>query len=264
MREAKKINKPTVFFCSVDSDSDIKLDNGFIFRTSFYKSKQKENEFALPAFCSDFTKKYFNGNIPFRERKDIPTVGFCGQTFSPIRLFLKKIFRKGYHQTLWARPEAIKALMKENGFKSNLIIRSGFWGHVQTRSENINLAQKQREEYVANLVNSDYALCVRGSGNFSYRFYEALSMGRIPVFVNTDCVLPFEKYIDYKKICVWVEYDEIDKLPEKILEFHNKLTNDEFIALQKRCYETWKEWLSTEGFFKNFYRHFEELIKFQQ
>ena len=39
---------------------------------------------------------------------------------------------------------------------------------------------------------------------------------------------------------------------EKILDFHQSLTNNQFIEKQKYCREIWKTYLSKEGFIKHF------------
>jgi hypothetical protein len=41
------------------------------------------------------------------------------------------------------------------------------------------------------------------------------------------------------------------------MDFHNSLSEDDFTELQYKCRKVWEEWLSPEGFFANFYRHFE-------
>jgi len=49
----------------------------------------------------------------------------------------------------------------------------------------------------------------------SYRLYEALCCGRIPVFIDTDCVLPYDFMIDWKKYFVWVDQSELPLIAEK-------------------------------------------------
>ena len=66
-----------------------------------------------------------------------------------------------------------------------------------------------RREYVENLRECDIALCVRGDANASQRFYEALSASRIPLFLDTDCVLPLEEVISYDDFMIRVPSREI-------------------------------------------------------
>ena len=46
------------------------------------------------------------------------------------------------------------------------------------------------QEYKTNLLQSDYILCPRGFGNFSIRFYEALSSGATPLIIDSGSELP--------------------------------------------------------------------------
>jgi hypothetical protein len=108
-----------------------------------------------------------------------------------------------------------------------------------------------RREYVDNMVDSDYVLCVRGSGNYSYRLYEALCMGRVPVIVDTDLALPGGADIDWRALSVWVDRSALEQLPERVREFHAGLTPPEFVELQHRLRRLWTERLSPQGYFES-------------
>ena len=108
------------------------------------------------------------------------------------------------------------------------------------------------------MLESDYALCVRGNGNFSYRLYETLCMGRIPVFVDTDCVLPLDFDIAWREHCVWVDETEIDRIGDRILEFHDSVDEGEFEERQRACRDLWETHISPQGFFSSFHRHFDQ------
>jgi hypothetical protein len=106
------------------------------------------------------------------------------------------------------------------------------------------------------MLDSDYIVCMRGGGNFSVRFYETLSMGRIPVVVDTDCLLPYDDIIDYRRYTVWVGESEIRRAAREIAVFHASLSSNEFLELQKACRDLWRNYLSREGFWRNFHRCF--------
>lgn len=103
------------------------------------------------------------------------------------------------------------------------------------------------------IASWDYGLCVRGCGNFSSRLYETLSCGRLPVFVDTDCVLPFDDLIDWREHC-WVDIGDVDSLGSIVARFHDGLTDDDFRALQHAARTRWEQWLSPEGVFTNVIR----------
>jgi hypothetical protein len=253
-----------VYYWSDDSD-EVPLDNASIFRTSFYRSTRKPHEFAMPAWSEDLVEKYLDGHLPLRDKQKKPVVGFCG--YGRIRWDLKSILFWGASrlglkdmvafQGHCLRAKSLRLLANSPGIETNFIIRDSFWGGaLLPRGPGSSLMQQVRREFVHNLVTTDYSVCARGNGNFSYRLYETLSCGRIPVFIDTDCVLPYDFAIDWKKFCVWVDRSEVSRIAEKVGEFHQRLSPQEFRDLQVNCRKFWEEWLSPEGFFHNFHRHF--------
>jgi hypothetical protein len=166
--------------------------------------------------------------------------------------------RPAPNDPFYARAESIEAVSRSSFVRSNFILRDAWFnGAFEGDGIDASLLRRSRRQYVENMFESDYILCTRGKGNYSIRFYETLSSGRIPVFVNTDCVLPFEEWIDWKQYCVWVEEEDISRLPERIAEFHEGLSAGEFKDRQRACRRLWETWLSPFGFFKNLRRYFE-------
>jgi len=275
VEEANIAKKKVVIFFLSDMDEAVPIKNSVIFRTSIYRSKRKNNEFAMPAWSQDFVKKYFNGQLPIRKKLAEPVVGFCGYAAplkKSIRYRARNILRWGaYHlkigksnvvpskKGIVIRTKAMRILEKSHLVKTNFIIRDKFIGGAFSAdgTEDLVFKQKIRMEYVQNMVGSDYILCVRGDGNYSYRLYETLSCGRIPIFIDTDCVLPYDFDIKWKKYCIWLDESEIHLIAEKVAEFHNNISDSDFIKLQHECRSLWKKWLSPEGFFSNFHRHFQ-------
>ena len=84
------------------------------------------------------------------------------------------------------------------------------------------------------------------------RFYESLCLGRIPLFIDTDCKLPFEDQINWSDICIWVDASELNRIGEIVIDFHHSMTNNQFIEKQVYCRELWVNYLSKEGFYNYF------------
>ncbi len=262
--------KPIITFFWHDSDENVPLENSIVFRTSFYKSKQKQHEFAMPAWSKDFLELYNNGQLVVRQKQEKPSVGFVGYAMSrqsEIYQNLKDVLRyikDGIEATNQKREQRkyhifrnkiLSKIKTSKKLEKNFVIREQFHGRYT--------AEKQEEfqkEYYDNLINSDYIVCMRGSGNFSYRLYETLCCGRIPVFIDTDSVLPYDFLADWKQYCVWIDQSEINSIEDKILDFHNSLSNGQFVALQKKCREFWKDYLSPTGFFSHLYQHFDDKL----
>lgn len=268
MEMANRAGKSTVIFFWSDSDKAIPYEHTIVFRTSLYRSAKKANEFAMPAWSEDFVGKYLGGQLPVRQKRTRAVVGFCG--FAPSSAIALRSWRQRARWTLHTGKHALKNLVHRRADASiramalravetspsidaNLILREQFWnGAFDPGAVDWTKVQKTRREYLQNMVESDYVLCTRGAGNFSYRLYEALSCGRIPILVDTDCVLPYQSEIDWKTYCVWVDERDVVSIGDRVGKFHASLSEQEFVDLQYRCRRLWETHLSPEGFFKNF------------
>lgn len=262
LKDAKKYKKPVLIDAYGDSDEKIDIPNGHILRTSQYKFKIKENEIIMPPYTEDLLEAYFDNLFSLREKKDIPSVGFVGYANQPfagrvkaivkelpvifIGLFLKN--RETLRKGIFFRKKAIKYLTRSSVVKSNFTIRNFYSGHTETIRGD---SRKIRQEFIDNMRNSDYTLCVKGDGNFSYRFFEALSLGRIPLLVDTECALPLEDIIDYKEFCVFVDYRDLSKIGEILRKFHDNLDKEQFVMMQKKAREVFENYFRIDSFTKH-------------
>lgn len=95
--------------------------------------------------------------------------------------------------------------------------------------------EKLREEMVETILESDYALDVRGDANDSTRLFEILSLGRIPVIVDTERNFPFSDKVDYASFALIVDFRDINHLPERITEFHKNISPERFEEMQRNA-----------------------------
>lgn len=224
-----RYNKKILLFYNDDNDKIFNFENSILFRTSLYKSKKPENYFSLPAFCNDLKREC---EYKFREKKPIPTVGFCGALTHNLR------------------GEIVTILENKKRIIPNFKIRNYFWGG-DIWGENV------RKEYIENTLNSDFVLCVRGAGNFSYRFYETLCLGRIPLVIDTDIDLPFENYINYDTKILRIPIEDLDKIEDYIFAFWNNI--NDYLELQKNNIHFWSDNLSPVGFIKTLNTYKDEI-----
>ena len=84
-----------------------------------------------------------------------PIVGFCG-------------LNSKYRQNL------INLLNNNDNIQTNFIVRNKFWGGNPHDEQLV-------EDFRQNIEQSHFTICNRGTGNFSMRFYQVLSCGRIGV-----------------------------------------------------------------------------------
>jgi hypothetical protein len=259
LKEAKRLDelagkngKKIIVFYNSDFDEEIPLKNAVVLRTSFYRSSRKKNEFALPGWTTD---SYKNISGTFRNEKPaMPEISYCGyvdhlkwkekltpyQVYKSFTVKTEEMYKVGPR----VRGKALRALLREKNIHVNYLIRNGFWAGGMNK----NLARK---EYMENMLGSDYALVARGAGNFSYRLYEALSCARIPVFIDTDCVLPYDHLVDWKKHMVWINENKIQGIGKQLVKFHSQLSTSEFNALKESNRKLYEEWISPVGFFSH-------------
>ena len=245
-----------VFFWS-DSEEPVPVPNAIVLRTSLTRSGRRPGEFAMPSWSEDFLAAHLGGRLPLRSKGAEPVVGFCGKAPQPpagprprLARALRRLRPTPPLDYEFIRADALDALARARGVRTNFVLRGDFFGRLD------DLPQLRRE-YVENMVASDYVLSVRGSGNYSYRFYETLSCGRIPLFVDTDCVLPYDWLIDWRSLCVWVDAGDLRSLGERVRAFHSSLSADEFEERQRECRRVWEEWIAPLAFFANLGLHLE-------
>lgn len=273
---ATHAHKRLLAFNWEDECVPVDVEGAAVFRTSFHRSTRKPGDFSVPYWFEDFVEEYLGGQVSIRQKQDKPVVGFCGFA-DPLEPSLKDRLRGAVRQveavvkgrtghkamgTLGRaiRTQALRVLNNSPKVATNFVVRDRFWAGAAPGSggNSLEARRKVRQEYVQNIVDSDYVLCARGAANASYRLYETLCCGRIPVFIDTDSPLPYDFAVDWKRYCVWVDQSEIERVGDKVAEFHNKLSPAEFMEFQRECRHFWQSWLSPEGFFTNFYRHFSE------
>jgi len=270
--------KKTLVFCWHDRDPYLRDDRIIIFQTAFdpknrrncSQLKQKIN--ILPCFTEDFVERYCDSVVPVRGWKSIPVVGFCGRAdnaietpFVAFRSWLRRIkfqHQNGYQNYPYRqlRTRCINIIQKDNNVRANFDVKGGFYGRSVDSSKTVGASEKKaaRSGYVQNMKSSDYILCVRGAGNFSIRFYETLSLGRIPVYIDTGAPLPFERKIDWDRYLVRVFPKSIKKLPDKIISFHNLYRGAAFVKIQENIRQIWLDFFEPGAFFRQlsyFLRH---------
>lgn len=250
---ADRFNKKILVFFFSDAADPVNIQNAIVFRTSLLKSRKPSHEYAMPAF-KHFLWTRDSAYPEFLPWQQTPSIAFRGQAAPKMKgkaalknrinllsnhlggkdlFFLKNNF--GYLE----RRNAMHYLQKDKSIHCDFTITSVI------NSDNKDTSQIYRQ----NVFAHPYNLCASGFGNYSYRLYEVMSAGRIPVFINTDCHLPFEEFIDWKEYAVWVEKKDIPFISHKLKAFHMEMNGELFIQQQQKIRQLWKEYLSPEGFF---------------
>jgi len=222
-----------IFFYSSDDDRSINFKDKFgldnnqfaFFRVGGFKSKKNNNVFGMPYIVKDhFRDNYMNKKL---------SLSYCG----------------------WPDNNPFKYEVVKNLYKldyADFIIRDCWADDKKDLSPddsyNIGPTKQSKQEFISNIENNLYGLAVRGATNSSYRLYELFMMGRIPVLLNTDCILPFENKIPYRQNTVYI--DNFSNIDEQIKKFHNQHTEQELINIQKQNRQIWLDYFRVDSAYK--------------
>jgi hypothetical protein len=279
---AAAAQKPIVVFNERDWDFKFPRDNAILFSPTLEPANPRPNQFAVPGWAPAYVNDA--SEIPLREKQDKPVVGFCGWVKQPDlkerigqlgRMYVPHLNQKHLGDNTaplyferrhrFLRQRTLEYLQQSSEVETNFIIRDKFFGGVHAYKKeggqelDANMRDQFTQQYIDNLFSSDYILCARGLGNFSFRFYETMGSGRLPLFINTDCVLPYEFEIDWSSEMCWVEADDVTTVGQALAAYHARLSPEQFVEKQVQMRKLWEEWFSPVGFFKNFYRHMDHV-----
>lgn len=126
-------------------------------------------------------------------------------------------------------PDGCGALVRRKMFQA-LEGKHGF--HIVDRKFTTN--RSYIEGYREILCRSIFALCPRGYGKTSFRLYEAMQLGAIPVYIFDHPWMPFADIIQWPEFCYPIEIGCIWKL-EHVLRSLSKV--DSLKNIQRRVKE---------------------------
>lgn len=257
-KEAERAGKLLLIDDTADARGPALPRRAIALRYASYRFARAANELIVPLPAEDLLESHFEGKLELRQKVTEPSIGFVGwsrislQTHAkayakevPIRL--RALIDNRYNSMekgIFWRQAAMDALSQTSGLHARFVERGIFGGRTDTAED----AVVWRKEFVENLRDSDYALCVKGDVNVSFRFYEALSMGRIPLLIDTECVLPLEHIVDYRSFCVVVDSRDVDRAGEILMEFHSSCSVEQFEGMQRKAREAYERYLRLDSF----------------
>lgn len=200
--------KDQIHFAVFDNSLIDLPDEIIAFQCSIQKSLQKKTQFSLPYSFERFDEKF-----DVIKSGDQPSIGFCG-----------------YYIVNTKRRDTLFHLQRDKNLNTNFIWRLFDNG----RDVDQDTAKK---EFTENMKSNAFNVCMSGAGNFSIRFYQTLSCGRVPVLVDTDCAFPFDDVLDYSEFCIIAENNE--DLSNQILR---KWNDGSYLDMQNRAYEVYQDY----------------------
>jgi len=258
VKEAHDNNKPILIDGVGDIELPIDIKDAYILRYGGYRFENDKYRIQIPPYADDLLALHYSGNHTLRDKQEVPTVGFAGWSSLSRKQYFKNAIKelpyqvKGFFNKKYQacrkgvtfRAQAIKLLEKSDKVNTKFLKRSSYSAHTKTAEKPM---EELRKEFIENIYNNDYTLNVRGDANASARLFETLALGRIPLFVDTECILPLSDIIDYKSFCFIIDFREIKNIGEKLREFHNAISNEEFKQMQRRARGAYEKYFRVDS-----------------
>lgn len=255
-----KLKKKQVWVYS-GGDFGISINKEVItFRFGGFDSRLSNSTYIMPCFINDPLEKYKELIFELIQKEEKPTIGFVGNAdgsfskkWKEFAIYCKQCFARilkkdftdfqNFYPSSIKRFTMLEKLKQEEKIETNFICRKKYRAGIKTNEERKNTEL----EFYNNILQNLYTFCLRGSGNFSVRFYETLMLGRIPVLVDTDVRLPLSHAIDWEKHIVKVNEEQ---LIGGLIDFHNKLIEEKLEEIQRNNRNLALTMLNRRSYFK--------------
>jgi hypothetical protein len=148
-------------------------------------------------------------------------------------------------QTVQAGETAMLESVKRSGLEVFLRRNPGFYGTMEWGTKE---KQELRRGFLQTMAGARFSLCHRSNnrGVMRYRFYEAMSMGRVPVLLCDDCVLPFADQIDYDRCSLRLKECDAGGVGEFLKAWLAEHTDEELVRMGQYGRKMWVSWLKRE------------------
>lgn len=236
-----------VFIEQDSPDTPIDRYNGIEFRTSLDKSIAKSHG---RQFLWTYTDLSGGKPLPGSDYDPMPSVQFAGTA----------VFQATTGQPFPQQQPRFRAamLLSTSGIlNQTYLIQQMFQNGRFIEYQNTKL---NRDDYLSLMTRHPYGLSVRGWGNWSFRFYELMAYGRIPVHIHTNDELLFEDIINYDEYIVRVNNPK--NIRQKIEEFHSQFTDSRSLRFhQKKLRSLYEQYLTFPAFVKHFDEYYEDRLR---
>jgi hypothetical protein len=108
---------------------------------------------------------------------------------------------------------------------------------ISSKTWQYNINKSDLDIFKETTKKSIFTICARGYGKQSFRFYETLQLGSIPVYIYDDMpYLPFSNELNYNSFCIVLDVKNIQNLKD-ILRSKTQSEIDAMLKNGKEAYE---------------------------
>lgn len=118
-------------------------------------------------------------------------------------------------------------------------IRQEMAKHLKNRDDMyISEGNKGTRFFVKKMLESYIALCPRGAGGSSFRFFEAMQLGVVPFLIGDIDTRPFKEFINWDGVSFFSK--SVSDLNDRL----NSLKPSDLLSMGKRATKLWRESLT--------------------
>ena len=133
---------------------------------------------------------------------------------------------------------------EQSGMSTDMMFHPDFTGYYLPRGQEKPEGLHRQREFKRSMHESRVALCPEQIlGDIPYRFYEAMSAGRIPVLVGSDYILPFADEIPYSSFCLEISRTDAGDAGAIIREFLKDKDDKEIQFMGGLARTYWRSYL---------------------
>lgn len=218
-------------------------------RVAAYDCSDHEEDYSehnpLGLFIRCNTKGWMKRRMPRTVSWAWPVEDLKAQMPIPGNGFKYDIGFQGWRTSSNVRAHSIDSVIARGDIKFDLAQYSDFYGYIEKTPE----GARRKAEFMRSLSECPLQLTPCSIHNvFPYRFFEAMSAGRVPVLFCTDFVYPFADKIDYSSCTFAFPADRAPEAGNLVREILNSHSTEKLIEMGKKGREYWDKWLNKNKF----------------
>ena len=117
-----------------------------------------------------------------------------------------------------------------------------------------NEIENQKKRYAEVMSRSKFILCPRGAGPSSFRIFETMAAGRVPVILSDAWVPPAGP--DWKNCAVFIPEKKVENLGAVLAEHE-----ESFPLMAQTARRDWEEWFAPETLFHRMTEYLKEIVE---
>lgn len=121
---------------------------------------------------------------------------------------------------------------------------------IYMKGWNPTVNKNEFETFIHLAANSIFCLCPRGYGLNSFRLYEAMQLGCIPVVVTNDFYLPWNDELNWNEFSVLIDQKNIPNM----VEILRSVSQEKINSMREKIKEVYPKYFTLDGMYQNILR----------